>query len=339
MRFGHLPMVLAAFFLVLSGCQGAVQPPTGTDSASPTPGWEGAADNPWKQAELTVAIETEGDRDYRPLVRAALDYWEEHSERYAGYPLSYRLDPDADDPDLVVAFVPDVTDCGNEKHAAGCAPVLTSSNQIDRPERVRIRTGLSDASTVSVLKHEFGHTLGLVHGDAPTDVMQARSNLTTTPQPDAAEREVPWANDTLRVFVDYDGVPSRDRDVAREQVREALDYYDRGADGTVSERVSFVPTSNRTAADVVVNFDPDACGPGNVSCGKLFWIDPDGDGAPETYTRLEVTVDGDDLDAEAYGWHVARWLGSGFAFEREEDFPPALRQSASYRERRSDWWA
>jgi hypothetical protein len=64
--------------------------------------------------------------------------------------------------------------------------------------------------------------------------------------------------------------------------------------------------------------------------------DPDGDGALERYTRLEIVVVG--LDTEAVGWHVGRWLGVGFGLDADASFPPPLRENATYEDRRSEWW-
>jgi hypothetical protein len=294
--------------------------------------WTGDQDNPWRETEITVAIE--GDTGQAPQVREALDYWEKNSERYAGYPLQYELAPDAESPDMVVAFVERIDGCGIENDTAGCAPVLNSPFLVDRPVRVRVRTGFSDESTVRVLKHELGHTLGLNHSDDPREIMASHSILTTPPQPNATERALPWADPELTVHVDYGD--RDDRDTLDRQVREALDYYDRGADGTVPENVSFRRVDDPDAADVEISFvASDDCTRGTGSCGSVQGDDPDGDGALETYTTLTSTLV--DIDADAAGWHVAYWLGFGFGFDEDSDYPPRLRD-ASYEERRSDWW-
>lgn len=329
--------VLVAALLVLSGCTlGPGGPSVDAGDADPT--WSGDPDNPYRQGELVVAVAppSDGDRDFTPLVREALDYWAANSEQYAGYPIDYRLAPDATDPDLRIEFVGSVEQCGTEEHAAGCAPVITKPGQFDPPVDVRVRTGFSDDSTVQVLKHELGHTLGLNHGDAPADVMAASSTLTTPPQRNASERALPWQSETLSVYVDVSSLPASERDEARRQVRGTLGYFADGADGTVPENVSFVRTDNRSAADITIRAtDESPCSTSSGSCGYILGTDPDGDGAREWYTRLEITVT--DLDTEAIGWHVGRWLGVGFGLEGEA-YPEPLRESASYQERRSDWW-
>ena len=204
--------ILLVFVVVLSGC---------STSYAENPVWTGDEDNHWREETLTVAVETPANstRDYEPMVAEALDYWEANSEEYAGFSIRYDLAPDAENPDLVVAFVPTIEDCGEEGHTAGCAPVLTSPTQVDRPVRVRVRTDFSDESTVQVLKHELGHTLGLSHDDEPQSVMAAKSQLTTPPQPDATERALPWQDSDLSVYVDDSNVSAADRDETEYQVR------------------------------------------------------------------------------------------------------------------------
>jgi len=217
---------------------------------------------------------------------------------------------------------------------AGCAPVPGSPAGIARPETVEVRTGLSDESTVQVLEHELGHALGLDHDDAPQPLMAPMAQLTTLPQPDASERALPWQAPELSVYVEYD--TASDPTVARTQVGHALDYFERGAGGTAPENVTFVATRNRTAADVVVRFRDRACEHDRGSCARRAGLDPDGDGALEYYTRVEIALV--DLDPDAVAWHVAYWLGYAFGFEDRADWPGPLR-NASGAERRSEWWA
>lgn len=329
--------VAVALLLALSGCVGPINP----DVLEHTDNWDGDPDNHWRSTVISVSYEPPAgdDRDYRRLVHRAAAYWTENSQRYAGYDVGLRLVDSAENADIHVRFVGSVSDCGahGSEHTAGCAPVLTDARQVDRPVDVRVRTGLSDASTVQVLKHEFGHTLGLRHGEAPSEVMQAYSALNTVPKPNATDRELPWAGEELLVYADYESLPSAERDEARRQVRAALGYYADGAGGTVPENVTFYATDSPEDADIVIEFDGTAtCRSGPGSCGTLSGEDEDGDGALEYYDSLRIVLI--DLDAEVIGWHVGRWLGTGFGHTEEREYPEPLRRSASYDERRSAWW-
>lgn len=326
------PALVLAVLLVLSGC--ALSLP---DDGRSSPTWTGDPDNPYREETLTVVVENGAgdDRDVTPMVRQALDYWEANAERYAGYPVEYEIRPDAASPDLRVVYTNSITDCGSEEHTAGCSPVIRGARQIDRPVSVRVQSGFSDRSTVEVLKHELGHTLGLRHGDEPREVMQAKSKLTTLPLTNATDRALPWDDPTLTYHVDYGSVPPSERDETRRQIEAALGYFADGAEGTVPENVSFERTDDRAAADVTIRFDDSApCTQGSGSCGGLQGLDPDGDGAMERYTKLEITIV--DLDTDAVGWHVGSWLARGFGLSADER-PPPLR-SDDPDDRRSEWW-
>jgi hypothetical protein len=316
----------------------------GAPSASATAATNGtdgtavpARPNPWGDDPIVVGVDAPStDREYARLVEQATTYWEQNAEQYAGFDVDYRVDPDADDPDLVVHFVDDVPTCGDTSDAVGCAPLVTESGQIDRPEQVSVQTGLSAESTTLVLKHEFGHTLGLRHDDGPRAVMRAESVLYTQPRPNATDRDFPWRDPEFTVYVDEANVS--DTEATREQVQHALTYYENGADGSdgVPTNLSFRFVDSPDEADVVVQFsETSPCGQDAGSCFRTLGPDPDGDGAIETYSKLRITLV--DLDTPAVGWHVGNWLAYGLGMEKVDERPAPFRE-ASYRDRRSEWW-
>lgn len=347
-RVALLPAFAAAIVL-LAGCTTPFAPfdgadGDGADGGSPTVGTQSDASttgNPWDAAELTVAVvdETGSDRDYVPLVERAAAFWNGNATAYGGHDVAFVVadDPhDTENADVVVRVVEQIAECGPEAHTAGCAPYVTDG-PVRRPVDVRVVGGLSDDSAVTVLRHEFGHLLGLDHDDEPQSVMRAQAVLTTEPQPDATDRALPWNNATLAVYVDDANVSARDRAARSEQVGHALDYVDRGADGSVPTNVSFVRTDDRDVADLVVVFaDESACRGDAVSCFTARGVDPDGDGALETYVNATITVR-TDVDADAVGWHVGRWTVRALGVTGDE-YPEPLRSDASYTERRSEWW-
>ncbi|UPV76008.1 matrixin family metalloprotease [Halorussus limi] len=334
--------LFVAALLVLSGC--ATQAPdTGADAdGSATHRALTSEDaptrpNPWGEGELTVAINNTANesRNFRPLVSDALDFWSNNSTRFAGFSIDYELEPNASNPDVVVKFVDAIESCANVSEPAGCAPYVTRGGQVSRPISIEVVGSYSNASTRLILKHELGHTLGLNHSAGPQSVMAPTSQLRTLPRPNATERRLPWADADFTVYLDANRTD--DAEATREQVRHALDYYAEGANGTVPENVSFAFTQNRSAADVVVEFTENLpCRTGDSgSCGRVRGNDPDGDGALERYDHLRVTLS--DIDTEAVGWHVGYWLGYGFGFEEDADWPAPFR-NATYEDRRNAWW-
>lgn len=325
-----VPALALVAVVVLAGCAAGPTSPGPSPSASPTPSPTAVdADNPWGTDTLTVAVVAD-DPDNADAVREAASWWSDNAERYAGYPMEFVVADETEDPDVVVTFVANVSDCGHaDDDVVGCAPLVTDVAP-DRPANVTIETGLSTDSTVQVVKHEFGHLLGLTHDDEPQSIMAASTTITTSARPNATERAFPWGDSNFTVYVNASG--AEDPATFRDQVGHALEYYADGAPG-MPDNLTFTRVANRSEAEIVVVVG-DACG-GSGSCLATSGVDPDGDGAIEEYRRLTITIQ--DLDVDAVGWHVGNWLAYGFGAENESDRPPPFR-NASYEERRSDWW-
>ena len=343
---GHDRTVAVLFLaVVLAGCASAPIPGSGERiGGDPHPGTPVATQqtpetavptaeqrpNPWNDSTLVVAVDTvaAGDRDVAGLVQSAAAFWSDHSEPFAGYAVDFVVERDAEDPDVVVRFVDTVTDCEDVSHAAGCAPLIDDSGDVDRPETVTVLTGLSNASTEHVVRHEFGHLLGVEHGEPPREVMRPNATIETLPRPNATDRAFPWPNRAFAVFLGSDV----DAGTEHRQVEAALDYYERAPAG-MPANLTFRVTENRSAADVVVRRGD--CGAAASSCFTAQGPDPDGDGAIEQYHRAAIGLDG--VPDDAVGWHVGNWLAYVPGAESAYGRPPPFR-NADTDDRRSEWW-
>ena len=333
------PRLVVALLLVIAGCAAPSGPattptPPAADTSTPTDTAATSVDNPWGAESVTVAVSNEASpwRSITPLVGDALAYWAANAE-LGTYEVDWQLRPDAVDPDLVVRLVESTAACGRERPAdvVGYAPVLRPGDTADRPETVCVRSGLADSSLRDVLKHEFGHVLGLEHDDPPQPLMAADLPRLPLPQPSTAVREHAWRDDTLTVNTSIEGVYARRRAVVEDQVAAALAYFERGADGTLDRNVTFERTDDPARADVVFRWRTRSpCGdPESGVCGELVERP---DGSPQ----LRVTAT--NVHEDVVGWYVAHWLAWTFDASHRSEFPVALR-SADYDERRDAWWA
>lgn len=354
-------LLTVAILVVLAGCSGAVQdgPTTTATTTSPTattptattnaqttttqtPPTTPPPANPWEQEVVTVAVQNHAgsDRDVTPLVNQTIQYWNEHASTYGDYEVTFVATSNTREADIVVEYVIEIEQCGYHATDAtvGCASLLEKWDTAAEQETVQVVAGFSDNSTLQILKHEFGHLLGIEHGEEPMPTMKALSQHTYLSQPNATGRALPWKNNTLTVYLSTENRTYTE--TVTEQVEHALAYYERGADGHVPENLSFVMTDNESAADITISF-PTAvtCGDDRStagSCGWLWGYDTDTDRSLEYYSRVEIRV-AHQTDAEAVGWHVGYWLTTAFGLESKDELPPPF-VDADYSERRSEWW-
>lgn len=304
----------------------------GDDPEPPSPAVS-LSSNPWHKPTVVVGIDA-GDTDpavASSLVERTIAYWEAN-DQYGTYSADFVLVPNASSPDVLVRFDETVA-CNGITGWLGCAPVLNATSDVSETEVVRIQTGYSEDSTLHTLKHEFGHLVGLHHGDDPMPLMKPNYRATLPERPDATERVLPWEKSTLYVYIDYHSISGDDREVVERQVEHALEYYEnRTADQ--SPRVKFIVVGDRSMADVVVDFDGEPwCGIRAGSCGKTWGRDVDGDGKVEYYTRSTIVVTG--VRADAVGWHVGYWMGTALGASGSDELPPPFRNGTG---RTGEWW-
>lgn len=257
----------------------------------------------------TVAVAVDGTPRERALTARAARYWNGDGQQYVGFNVTLVVQGDTSqrDPDVIVTYAESVTDCGDDEFSAGCSPRPNASTGLERPADIEVKRGLSNESTLLVAKHEFGHLLGLRHDDEPQTVMYHERDLSTRDRPNASERTLPWDDDTLTVAVGNGSLSAEDRAAYRDEVQYALSYFSEGADGTAPSNLSVRFVTDPAAADVVVTPVTDSrCRDTPGSCSVVQGVDPDDDGALETYRRVEIETQ--DVDTDAVSWHVARQL-------------------------------
>lgn len=342
-----LRVALLAATLVFAGCAapfGAGGPDTspngtadvdaGASTTTPTATATNAS-NPWGKRTLTVGVvNTAGSwRDVTGHVADAIEYWERNDADYGRYEVEFDLRPNAADPDVVVRYVEDISVCGSPNYdsGAGFASRITADNPPDPPEYICVRTGFDEASTNHVVKHEFGHLLGIDHGDPPYDLMRANHEYNPIPRPNADVLAASRTRTNLSVYVDRSTVFARRDVVAQRQLESVFAYYERGASGTVKRDVTITEVDEREAADVAVTF------PRQSPCdrnrpGSCVTLDARPDGEPQL--RVAITTTHEDT----FGWHAGFWLAVALGAGDHSDLPPPF-LNASFDDRRREWWA
>jgi hypothetical protein len=293
-------------------------------------------ENPWKKDTVVVGVRaSDGGPPRSGVVREAVAYWEERDGTYGHYLVDFAVQPNATDPDVVVEFTDTVT-CQGETGWLGCAPVLRASSNVSGTQVVQIDAGYTNESTLRTLKHEFGHLLGIKHGEAPMPLMSPTQVSVTLPRTDVTNRENPWSETVVEIYVEYDSVPASEREAVERQIGRTVDYYNDGAEGTVPEDVTFLETQDRAEAEVIVTF-PDTLwceNGGSGSCGQNWGYDTDDDGALEYYSDTYVGISG--VATDAVGWHVGYWIGHTLTNgDADAGMPPAFNGN---RTRTGDWW-
>lgn len=291
--------------------------------------------NPWNADEVIVAIDApQSNADqYRAAVRDAIAYWNENDLRYGTYSVNFVLEPDARNPHVVVDFTTTVV-CNGDAGWLGCSPLLNASSDPDDPTTVQIDTEYRPETIQRTVKHEFGHLLGIRHGEPPMPLMGELQNVQVDPEENVSNRQNPWQTEQIEVYVEYSNVNEDRRAAVRDQVEGALSYYDDGAEGTVPRDLEFVETDSRDEAEIVVLFfDQPWCREGPGSCGETRGIDADDDDTIEYHSKSWIAVS--NVRTEAVGWHVGYWLGASMGVDERGEMPPAFQRGAN---RTGTWW-
>ena len=312
--------------------------PTATPWPSPT-ATPAAPDNPWRADPITVAInDTEASERIRDQVVAALDFWESHSDSTLYSDLNFTITEANSDADVLIRVEEAVDTCGNsyDEAGVGCAP-MPDEYGFSEQTVIRMEAGFTPESRETILKHEFGHTLGLGH-NAPLDIMDAQVQLTGLPKTDAVEKQNPWKQSTISIYVDYSAVPEPIRADHRGQVDHAITYYQDGAEGFTPENVTIQTVENAEDADITVEFaDRSNIGTSDqLSNGTVYGSNTDSDRALEVFTDAEIRL-AYDVEGEyrLTSYNFGYWLGYSFGAPPKELPPPWKQDDITYQD---DWW-
>jgi hypothetical protein len=304
---------------------------TGGGDSSLAPAGSDSAANPWKSDTVTVTLvdETALDRDWNPIVKDALDYWNQNMSAigFEGR-LVYTEQADAD---VTIRVVDDVEKCTAATDPLGCAPVYRSvgaavDGDWNDDRDIKITGNLRNGVTTDLLTHELGHTLGVGHVDqSKWGVMQPRFATPQYDAPDATEVPNPWDTTTLSVYYNRSGGELTDRRIRH--LETARSYYDAGAAGYLPDTVAVERTTDPDAADIEIRM-VDA-----VDTGTSRWVyrgyDPDDDDALEDYTAGTVYIE-QSASPQLAIWHAGNGLGRLFGVANESELPPPFDESKEF---------
>ena len=283
--------------------------------------------DPWPATDRVVVgvdDDVRPERNVTGLVRDAVAYWESGAGApHRNYTVEFVVRPNATDPDVTVAVVEDIVDCGTEPSAytVGCAPVLNRHRLAPDDARIRVVAGYTDASTREILRHEFGHLHGRLHGQAPMPTMNTTSDHVRLPQPNATERRNAWAFSNLDVYVGRSNLTDLERDDFQREALAALSWVADGAGGAVAADLQFEVVDERADADIVIEQSNGDLGD-SASMSDWFGEDVDTDESLELVSSQRIVI-ADDVDTRNVGYHVAYWLVSPF-FEDAADHPDPI---------------
>jgi len=279
---------------------------------------------PFVTHNVTVALTNRDGKvtaTHRAALNQTLQYWNTTGQDYGDYQADWQLVRDKRSADVLVAMTDEIVDCSGTTDAVGCAPILTKDVAASYTQTVQIEAGWDENSTTRVMKHEFGHILGLDHGVAPTDVMAAQTAI--QPKGDIQNlntRNYAFEDTTLKLHVEYDELdPSKSE--LRPELIKAIEWYEAGSVEQLPDDLQFEFSDSYNESHIVVTKNGTVCGDRYGACTDPISIDTDNDDRPEYYLLADIYLNNAGEDDAAY-W-FAKALGVALTHSPEwDDAPP-----------------
>lgn len=250
-------------------------------------------DNPFGKKELTVVMVDNSTYNYDRATEldATLSYWGNNSQRFAGYSVDFERVNSTSDADIIVEFVDEVEVCGLEislTRYLGCAPVPGKTASL--PAVIKIDNRFTDEPTEETLKHEFGHVLGIEHGEEPLPLMAENTT--------AAPKEIEF---TVAVEAGPDYHPT----TINRQTTGPIGFFESGGNGTIASDVTISEVDDPDDAFIYM----DVTGEQGACDGDIYCVDSE----LECYLNASCSVEGrpvitittENIVGDQVGWVLA----------------------------------
>jgi hypothetical protein len=302
-----------------------------TDTPTPTPEPDPLRQNPWASNPVVIQV-TNGvneSRNFVPLARQAANYWNDNATVYTDFKVNFTVNQSHPNPDVELNITDSIRECGNETDSddfLGCAPLYTEDSVVRETTDVQIISGQTNATTVRTIKHELGHTLGLEHEDSERlPLMSAVDDeATSLPITNASDREFPFGNSTIHVYIDYGDRRTQYTDEASRRVNDSLGWFERGAADYLNDKHRFVFTNSPAEADIRIRFRQETPCEFDRICWESRGLFLDSDPAPEEVTALNITISKRATNADEVawlvGWPISKLMINDKATERPSPF-------------------